>query len=298
MKTSVYLDKALEAELNRAVEVVKEAPATVLRIALRAGLPIVTAQFQPQPNYQTPAKTFDFMPITAYGSDVTTKYLNKDGTPTETFWTAWRADKEAVKAEGFFLGKENGKWTVKPGVRQTDYKVQYNGVDVNPGQSWEKQGVLCGSRSAADARVAELLKPLHVATFPGFRNSKGKPYSAEVARSAQALEAQLKTSCSERLREAAVRETRPSRYEADKLQVVEVVSYRRPRFGTAEEQAAFETTMLARHDLRRSYDDLTSKEKSQYFEAWKDAHDLIDEDSGDDSGFRREMQRIDKEFGL
>ena len=227
-----------------------------------------------------------------------TNYTNENGTPTETFWTAWRADKDAVKAEGFFLGKENGQWVVKPGVRQTDYKVQYNGVDVDPGQSWEKQGVLCGTRAAADARVTELLKPLHVATFPGFRNAKGKPYSAEVARSAEALEAQLKTSCSERLRAAAVRETRPSRYEADKLQVVEVVSYRRPTFGTPEEQAAFEVTVRARRDLRRSYDDLSSKEKGQYFEAWKDAHDFIDEETGDDAGFRRAMKRIDAEFGL
>jgi len=229
---------------------------------------------------------------------MTTNYRNEDGTPTETFWTAWRTDKEAVKAEGFFLGKEGGKWTVKPGVRQTDYKVQYNGVDVNPGQSWEKEGVLCGTRSAAEARVTELLKPVHVATFPGFTNRKGKPYAAEVARSAEELEAKLKASCSERLYEAAKRETRPSRYEADKLQVVEVVSYRRPKFGTPEEQAAFEAKMRARRDLRRSYDDLSTKEKGQYFEAWKDAHDFLDEETGDDTEFRRELHRIDKEFGL
>ena len=50
MKTSVDLDPELASELNRTVDLVKEKPATVLRLAIRAGLPLVAARHQaPRP---------------------------------------------------------------------------------------------------------------------------------------------------------------------------------------------------------------------------------------------------------
>ena len=51
MKTSVDLDAELTAEVKRTVSLIREKPAAVLRMAIRAGLPIVadklrlTAQF-------------------------------------------------------------------------------------------------------------------------------------------------------------------------------------------------------------------------------------------------------------
>jgi hypothetical protein len=50
MKTSVELDPELAAELERTVCLVREKPATVLRLALRAGLPLVANRHQaPRP---------------------------------------------------------------------------------------------------------------------------------------------------------------------------------------------------------------------------------------------------------
>ncbi len=50
MKTSVDLDDELVAEVEKAVSLIKEKPATVLRLAIRAGLPIVANRFQaPRP---------------------------------------------------------------------------------------------------------------------------------------------------------------------------------------------------------------------------------------------------------
>ena len=50
MKTSVDLDPELASELDRTVDLVKEKPATVLRLAIRAGLPLVAARHQaPRP---------------------------------------------------------------------------------------------------------------------------------------------------------------------------------------------------------------------------------------------------------
>jgi len=50
MKTSVDLDAELQAELERTTSLVREKPATVLRMALRAGLPVVANRFQaPRP---------------------------------------------------------------------------------------------------------------------------------------------------------------------------------------------------------------------------------------------------------
>lgn len=51
MKTSVELDDELVAELERTVSLVREKPATILRLAIRAGLPIVAGRHQaPRPN--------------------------------------------------------------------------------------------------------------------------------------------------------------------------------------------------------------------------------------------------------
>ena len=46
MRTSVDLDPELASELDRTVDLVKEKPATVLRLAIRAGLPLVAARHQ------------------------------------------------------------------------------------------------------------------------------------------------------------------------------------------------------------------------------------------------------------
>ena len=46
MKTSINLDKELSAEVERTVSLVREKPATVLRMAIRAGLPLVAVRFQ------------------------------------------------------------------------------------------------------------------------------------------------------------------------------------------------------------------------------------------------------------
>jgi hypothetical protein len=51
MKTSVDLDQDLAAEIERTVSLIHEKPATVLRMAIRAGLPLVTGGFQsPRPD--------------------------------------------------------------------------------------------------------------------------------------------------------------------------------------------------------------------------------------------------------
>lgn len=46
MKTSVDLDPDTQAEVDKAVESIREKPATVLRMAIRAGLPIVVNRHQ------------------------------------------------------------------------------------------------------------------------------------------------------------------------------------------------------------------------------------------------------------
>ncbi len=50
MKTSVHLDDALAAEVNRTVSLIGEKPATALRLAIRAAPPVVANRFQaPRP---------------------------------------------------------------------------------------------------------------------------------------------------------------------------------------------------------------------------------------------------------
>ncbi len=50
MKRSIDLDDDLAAEISQAAAVVREKPATVIRLAIRAGLPSVTNRFQaPRP---------------------------------------------------------------------------------------------------------------------------------------------------------------------------------------------------------------------------------------------------------
>jgi hypothetical protein len=51
MKRSIDLDEELAAEVDRAASLVQEKPATILRLAIRAGLPSVTNRFQaPRPD--------------------------------------------------------------------------------------------------------------------------------------------------------------------------------------------------------------------------------------------------------
>ena len=50
MKRSVDLDEELSAQVNRTAALVGEKPATILRLAIRAGLPVITNRFQgPRP---------------------------------------------------------------------------------------------------------------------------------------------------------------------------------------------------------------------------------------------------------
>jgi hypothetical protein len=45
VKTSIELDRELAAEVKRTVLLVGEKPATILRMAIRAGLPLVAVRF-------------------------------------------------------------------------------------------------------------------------------------------------------------------------------------------------------------------------------------------------------------
>ncbi len=50
MKRSIDLDEELASEVDKAAELVHEKPATVIRLAIRAGLGAVTSRFQaPRP---------------------------------------------------------------------------------------------------------------------------------------------------------------------------------------------------------------------------------------------------------
>ncbi|PWU21106.1 MAG: hypothetical protein C5B50_02525 [Verrucomicrobia bacterium] len=50
MKTSISLDKELGAQIKKTAALTRERPATVVRMAIRAGLPIVANRFQePRP---------------------------------------------------------------------------------------------------------------------------------------------------------------------------------------------------------------------------------------------------------
>ncbi|HQL79930.1 MAG TPA: hypothetical protein PLU91_17140 [Verrucomicrobiota bacterium] len=50
MKRSIDLDDDLAADIDRAATLVREKPATIMRLAIRAGLPAVTNRFQaPRP---------------------------------------------------------------------------------------------------------------------------------------------------------------------------------------------------------------------------------------------------------
>ena len=46
VKRSIDLDDELAAEIDQAASLVREKPATIMRLALRAGLPSVTNRFQ------------------------------------------------------------------------------------------------------------------------------------------------------------------------------------------------------------------------------------------------------------
>jgi len=51
MKRSIDLDQDLAAELDQTAALVREKPATIIRLAIRAGLPSVRSRFQaPRPD--------------------------------------------------------------------------------------------------------------------------------------------------------------------------------------------------------------------------------------------------------
>lgn len=49
MKTSVYLDDELESELATVQKLVKERPATILRMAIREGFKVLIKRLTPNP---------------------------------------------------------------------------------------------------------------------------------------------------------------------------------------------------------------------------------------------------------
>jgi hypothetical protein len=50
VKTSIDLDQELADEVERTVSLIREKPATILRLAIRAGLPLIASRFQsPRP---------------------------------------------------------------------------------------------------------------------------------------------------------------------------------------------------------------------------------------------------------
>lgn len=49
MKRSVDLDEALASEVDKTSSLIHEKPATVIRLAIRAGLPVVANRFQSPP---------------------------------------------------------------------------------------------------------------------------------------------------------------------------------------------------------------------------------------------------------
>jgi hypothetical protein len=50
MKTSIELDEATMAEVETTATLIREKPATIIRLAVRAGLPLVANRFQaPRP---------------------------------------------------------------------------------------------------------------------------------------------------------------------------------------------------------------------------------------------------------
>jgi hypothetical protein len=50
VKTTVDLDDDLHAKLQNAARLIGEKPTTILRLAIREGLPILTKKFQPHPS--------------------------------------------------------------------------------------------------------------------------------------------------------------------------------------------------------------------------------------------------------
>ena len=51
MRTSLCLDAELSGEVEQTAALVREKPATVIRLAIRAGLPLVASRFQaPRPD--------------------------------------------------------------------------------------------------------------------------------------------------------------------------------------------------------------------------------------------------------
>lgn len=67
--------------------------------------------------------------------------VNEDGTPTKLFMALWREDKEAVKGNNMFLGKEGDKWVVKAG--KPVFIARHNSSTIASGN--------CSTREAAQA---------------------------------------------------------------------------------------------------------------------------------------------------
>jgi len=74
MKASLILDEELSAEVRRVTPLVGETPATVLRMAVQAGLPIIASQFQrPKPEGYFDSAYQDYPPERAALEEAATK---------------------------------------------------------------------------------------------------------------------------------------------------------------------------------------------------------------------------------
>lgn len=206
-----------------------------------------------QTENQQPEKATDSQNVSILNKAYLLSELVEGDAPTPLFWALWKADKEAVKGAGLFVGKMAGKFVVQRGVRVNSYKVTHDGGDVNPGPSWAREGVELPTQKCADDRIAQCLLPRFVVSFPGCYNSKNKQYSSEVCYSRAEAEKFISEQ-TERLRDKAVISERPSPYKAEKLAIVELHHFEAPQFGTPEERAA-------RRVERAEYDEAMQEER-------------------------------------
>jgi len=125
----------------------KTVNAVVIRSSVWLGIRRIINNFRSlKNNCKNLPKPVDTLNITAYGNCMTTNHdikdlVNEDGTPTKLFMSLWREDKEAVKGNNLFLGKEGGKWVVKAG--KPVFKACHNSSTIASGN--------CSTREAAQA---------------------------------------------------------------------------------------------------------------------------------------------------
>jgi len=138
--------------------------------------------------------------------------VNEDGTPTKEFMSLWRKDKDGVKANNLFLGKEGGQWVVKPG--KPIYRVCRGTMTVQSGTHY--------GLDTATAHREKLIETGAKAVYWVGRTGKGF-YDLEKA---------LAFAKEKNVDAAAIQKVEGSDISSE---VKVVVSYDRPKFGTPEE---------------------------------------------------------------